>query len=180
VIHSDIPQEWTVTDKTGQTRYPKCTDPRHNHHLILLPRSEWHSDSVIMTHGDSSVVVRDLAWDANKGISTNHVSNTPLQVPISTEHQGPLFPKPAHRLSFYSTDSWPILSPPTDVHPATPQTAYGPRHISTACYLQHRDHDNAAPVTLADYDTTQPPPHSTECKQTWYQWQTRIQDITYK
>jgi len=33
------------------------------------------------------------------------------------------------------------------------------------------------PVTAADYDTTQPHLHSTECKQTWYQWQTRIQYI---
>jgi len=34
-------------------------------------------------------------------------------------------------------------------------------------YLQHHDHDNAA--TAADYDTTQSPPHSIECKQTLYQ-----------
>ena len=75
-------------EKAGQTQYPRCTDPHNNHRLIPLPCSEWHSDSVIMRHGDSSVVtvsvvIRDLARDALKDIGTSHGSNTPLQVPIS-------------------------------------------------------------------------------------------------
>jgi len=36
--------------------------------------------------------------------------------------------------------------------------------LHNQCYLQHHDHDNA--VTVADYNTTQPPPHSIVCKQT--------------
>ena len=70
-----LKSEWW--EKIGQTWYPRCTDPAVIT-VSYLYCIENDMVTVIMTHGDSSVVVvsvviRDLAWGALKDISTNHI-----------------------------------------------------------------------------------------------------------
>ena len=80
-------------DIAQQTQYPQCAVAHSNYRLAPLPRFKCHSDSVIVIRDDSSVVItviRNLARDALKDISTNHTAgpySRLLQLYVQPHHK---------------------------------------------------------------------------------------------